>query len=183
MYYFLGVGGSSISGCKKKNHIAHNIHSWDRSIIIRCPMNDSAHSAGKKVTWGLMRLRFYLYLTVDSREWRQPSGRPPPEPQAASGPGARCPSCSRAPAAAGVSGQRSRSPAGVPLRPGSAAGSERLRSATGSIRSAVPRAIHSLAERSVRARPGGAVGGGAGPSPGSCAAKVEMRKFPGAADR
>lgn len=58
-----------------------------------------------------------------------------------------------------------RSAAGVPLRPGSAAGSARLRPATRSIRIAVPRAVHALAERSVRARPGGAVGGGAGPSP------------------
>lgn len=153
-------------------------------------MNDSAYSVGK-VDWCPMRLPFCCYCccfqTVVSREWRQLSRRPLQSPRlldrARAAPAAPVVPRLRPPAAFPASARGPCSPAGVPLHSGSAAGSARLRSATRSIRIAVPRVVHALAERSVRARPGGAVGGGAGPSPGSCAAKVERRKFPGAADR
>lgn len=77
----------------------------------------------------------------------------------------------------------SRSATAVPVGPGSAAGSARQRPATLSIRSAVRRSVHALAERSVRARPGGAAGGSAEPSPGVARPRWKYGSFLRAADR
>lgn len=171
------------SGSKMKSHIAPNIYSWDGAIIIKCPMNDSAPSAGKKLT---DVLRGCLKKKC-SQEWRQSTGWPLQTPLAASGSSAHCPSRPPAPAA-GVSGQLSRSA----LRSHrarrsrvSGGGNARLRPATLSIRSAARRGVHALAERSVRARPGGAAGGGGSRAlpPGAARPRWKCGSFRGAADR
>lgn len=170
-------------GCKKKNHIAPNIYSWDGAIIIKCSMNDSAPSAGKKLT---DVLRDCLKKKNVPRNGVNPPGVPSRPRLAASGSGARCPSRppARGPPAFPASARGPRSAAIVPVRPGSAAGSARLRPATLSIRSAVRRGVHALSERSVSARPGGAAGGGAEPSPrGAARPRWKCGSFLRAADR
>lgn len=171
------------SGCKEKNHIAPNIYSWDGAIIIKCPMNDSAPSAVKKLT---DVLRGCLKKKC-SQEWLQPTGWPLQTRLAASGSSSRCPS--RPPArAAGVSGRPSRSALrSLCARRSrvSGGGNARLRPATLSIRSAARRGVHALAERSVRARPGGAAGGGGSRAlpPGAARPRWKCGSFLGAADR
>lgn len=153
------------------------MYSWDGVIIIKCSINDSAPSAGEqKVDWCPKRLPL---KKKSSQEWGQPTGRPLQTPMAAFGSRPRCPSCPPAPAA-GVSGQRSR----FALRNRRA---RRPRVSGGKRAPAAGDSKHPERGSAQRPRPRRALGACQAwrrrgrqcrALPRSCAAKVEIRKFP-----